>query len=1145
MTSSLKKFALIFILSLISGINALNEESPEAIELSLIGEKNMIYEIEPNYIYKFVIEDQNYLYHFQEDVKDLLKIYSKDNSLETSRKNLYFEKGEVIYVNYLLNLKETIKIKISSIAVYDKLNSFETINEEQYFSIKSEEDSIAFFDSIDKNSKIFISESEEPPKYESINGDFFTCSKNQIYFIKVELFDISVLKKYFYPLNINGEINIKNDESNFLYLQQSKSYTLNLEGNTMNKMIKLSDKTPNAEITIDKDGVSTILTKFSPYYEIGQNYNGKLTLEIKNANALIEFLNEGNAVILDEISLSNYQLKSNAVNIILKETQKSFRININSNTNINYSLSLGASNKNNFYYTSSNNQIITSGKKELTLQYLAPFKYLNLIKNEFLSIFINFERGEQDELNITYTQFSEIDELLDLDMKPGDCEEAREGLAELLDLYVYLDIAKNPPEIEGFPNYHHEKIDLVKEIESIEINNRKFYEFYQQIEKILTATRDLHFKVLCLLVDEINLQYEAHLPFNFVIGDWEGKKRIFIEKNDNFDEFDQEIKNNIESHLNSPLKKINNLDPFDYIQHWSQYSKTKNPHAQFTFIISQIPSFYLFQYPVYYWNLTLNDYEFEDNFILRLSYKIEKPKAVNGHEEEFNKFFSDYVEKSFYTKKIPPIKEIKEQFLIHKGIKKPQQILKESKVKWDVVHEDEYGFLKCKVDNENEFNVVVQNSFNLESRDTTEKIFKCAELFHSNNYPIVIIETKNGGGDPNLSLLMIQLFQLREVERTYTAYRISDYAKYYYQRDRYNYVNPETCGIIKAFEDFEEQVDHYDNDGLDVQHNRSNPFIELLSLSEREALNNFRKEYINSPNLKRPTDIIIFTDSFSYSATSTFIKGFQNIGGAITVGYFGNPKIEGTDLFDASQSDSGVISLGQFLVGNMGIRIGMTNAEIFNDLYQAGNPIPREYQLNPVDDRVDIYSTYSDDIYQKFIDEGKKIHKKFNEDNYCNSNDTKLIFHDNNNCYDIPDKANAHGGYVCGNDNQWDKTKCVPYYCDIGYYYDLYKEECIEECKSDSKAFYLHDKTYSEKYIIQKNETYEFFTVNSDDYYMFKSSEDNLYVNTYKRPRVMLTRGSYKHIFINPKKNALNDFQLEINSFKSDFSFSFSYIKGQ
>lgn len=71
----------------------------------------------------------------------------------------------------------------------------------------------------------------------------------------MELFDISVLRKYFYPINLNSEINIKNDEQNFLYLQQSKSYSIIFEGNTMIKMIKLSDKTFDSVVTISKDGV--------------------------------------------------------------------------------------------------------------------------------------------------------------------------------------------------------------------------------------------------------------------------------------------------------------------------------------------------------------------------------------------------------------------------------------------------------------------------------------------------------------------------------------------------------------------------------------------------------------------------------------------------------------------------------------------------------------------------------------------------------------------------------------------------------------------------------------------------------------------------------------------------------------------------
>ena len=40
---------------------------------------------------------------------------------------------------------------------------------------------------------------------------------------------------------------------------------------------------------------------------------------------------------------------------------------------------------------------------------------------------------------------------------------------------------------------------------------------------------------------------------------------------------------------------------------------------------------------------------------------------------------------------------------------------------------------------------------------------------------------------------------------------------------------------------------------------------------------------------RKPTEIIILTDGFSYSATSTFIKYLQIYGSAIIVCYFDNP----------------------------------------------------------------------------------------------------------------------------------------------------------------------------------------------------------------------------------------------------------------
>ena len=116
-----------------------------------------------------------------------------------------------------------------------------------------------------------------------------------------------------------------------------------------------------------------------------------------------------------------------------------------------------------------------------------------------------------------------------------------------------------------------------------------------------------------------------------------------------------------------------------------------------------------------------------------------------------------------HPNKIPKLDKIKENFLIYKGIKNQKKLMVQSKISWDIIYDEtvdvEEKYFKCKVDNNNKINVFIQNSFDLEYNSASVQIFKCAKLFHSNDYPILIIETKNGGGDPKLSLLIIQLFQ--------------------------------------------------------------------------------------------------------------------------------------------------------------------------------------------------------------------------------------------------------------------------------------------------------------------------------------------------------------------------------------------------
>ena len=66
------------------------------------------------------------------------------------------------------------------------------------------------------------------------------------------------------------------------------------------------------------------------------------------------------------------------------------------------------------------------------------------------------------------------------------------------------------------------------------------------------------------------------------------------------------------------------------------------------------------------------------------------------------------------------------------------------------------------------------------------------------------------------------------------------------------------------------------------------PFLNI----EKERIKNIKKKLKNP---KKPTEIIIFTDGFSYSAGSGFIKGIQKNGAGIIAEFNGNPEIEYSD----------------------------------------------------------------------------------------------------------------------------------------------------------------------------------------------------------------------------------------------------------
>lgn len=104
----------------------------------------------------------------------------------------------------------------------------------------------------------------------------------------------------------------------------------------------------------------------------------------------------------------------------------------------------------------------------------------------------------------------------------------------------------------------------------------------------------------------------------------------------------------------------------------------------------------------------------------------------------------------------------------------------------------------------------------------------------------------------------------------------------------------ETC---TPFSDSSEMFNDLETEdyGEGVTHVHTKPYIMTVGPDFRKKVDDIKKTLHNK---RKPTEILVYTDGFSYSATSIFIKGLQDFGGAIIVGHSGNPKIEGTEQFD-------------------------------------------------------------------------------------------------------------------------------------------------------------------------------------------------------------------------------------------------------
>ena len=325
-------------------------------------------------------------------------------------------------------------------------------------------------------------------------------------------------------------------------------------------------------------------------------------------------------------------------------------------------------------------------------------------------------------------------------------------------------------------------------------------------------------------------------------------------------------------------------------------------------------------------------------------------------------------------------------------------------------------------------------------------MFKCLSEFYSNDYKLIIIESKNNGGYSELCVPFTQYIRPKVLNTVLCSEKATSLSYEYLIKGDEN-LNSETCTPYSSTNELNRnKADIYKDGNTEVIHNRTNEY-ELYSIYSKKLMEQKRREFLATNKTKKPTEIIVFTDGFSFSCGSIFIKGLQVYGSAIIVGYNAIPGISKSD-FDASQSNSAVETFDDSIYSNnlldLGFNAQVTNMEQFDPNDKDEVKTPMEFKIYPVDIISNISTKFKKDYYDRFIKEAKNIFEKFNEKGECNP-DNKLLYYETSECDNKLNIEHAHGGYIFNESGYWDKNNCIAVYCDVGYILNKALNECIKD----------------------------------------------------------------------------------------------------
>ena len=249
-------------------------------------------------------------------------------------------------------------------------------------------------------------------------------------------------------------------------------------------------------------------------------------------------------------------------------------------------------------------------------------------RNLGLSDFIkgNFQAIEVDFI---------IEEIRKTKISESVSKELVNNLINIVERYVYLDIIKNPPQPKE--NYFN-VVDLVERLKNVNTEERPVYDFFRDINLIISECQDNHFTFN--YNKEILQGYKLEQiffvsPIHYQIT----KNAIYGKPSDLFTLFDEEIINQIRQNQGKKIVKINDLEPLEFIQKINKgFRQCKSPQAQFVLNTNNMEQMSLSSYQFEKGDLNNITILYEDETYLKYNYTIGLAKKTN---EQFYNYFAE------------------------------------------------------------------------------------------------------------------------------------------------------------------------------------------------------------------------------------------------------------------------------------------------------------------------------------------------------------------------------------------------------------------------------------------------------------------------------------------------------------------------